>query len=162
MCIGFIDYPIENNYFGRNLLDEKVFVVSFYQVAEILQSQNIDIFNFMLSTIYRYLTRNIVGKRIAHDETRGCVFDMCGNKNDIIYSCQKLMLCNECENIIKSSEVPENFIKLLKNEIKYIRKQRYYQIIDFIKRHPLFSIFIGAMSTIILSFFATVLYNLIF
>ena len=84
--MGFIDYQIEDNLYGKCLDNHhKIYVISFYQGVEILKSENINPFNFMLGSIYRFLCNSIIDETIVHDETRGCLFDMLGNKWDIIY-----------------------------------------------------------------------------
>jgi len=158
MCIGFIDHSIQDNLYGKCLDNNgKVYIRSFFQAAEFLQSKNIDVFNYMLKSIYRDLTRYIVGRGIGHHDTRGCLFDYCGNKEDITVSTQNLIICSECESKIKSKEIPENYLRNLKNEIKRVKKQRYYRILDFIKRYPILSILIGVGS----SFLINILANLI-
>lgn len=162
MCIGFIDTEIEKNYFGKRLKEDNIFVASFYEVDEMLKKENIDIFNFMKIIIYRYLTRYIVkGKIIVHDETRGCIFDMCGYKQNIIYSCQKPCICDECKTKIMCETVPNDFMTLLSKETGKIKKTLYYRVSNFIKMHPYISIFIGTIVTIILNIISNFLFEIL-
>lgn len=162
MCIGFVDTIIENNYFGKRLQNHNIFVISFYQVDELLKNENIDVFNFMLSTIYRYLTRyKLHGEYLTHDETSGCIFDMCGDKRDIIFSCDKPIICNECMVKMRTKGIEIDYINLLQKEIKRIHKSNYHRITSFIKKHPYLSMIIGVISSVIINLVACVIYDLL-
>lgn len=162
MCIGFIDTEIERNYFGKRLKGYNIYVISFYQVDEILSSCNIDIFSYMLATIYRYMTRyKLKGEYLTHDETKGCLFDMCGNKYDVIYSCNKPIICNNCATKILECGIESDYLTTLQKEIRKIKKNSYYTVIEFIKKHPCLSLTIGAISTVILNMLSSVLFEII-
>ena len=162
MCIGFIDTQIELNYFGKRLSGNNIYVVSFYQVDEILQKDNNDIFNFLLANVYRYVTRyKLNGEYLTHDETRGCLFDMCGNKEDILYSCNNPIICENCLVKMREKGIQSEYISSLRNEIKKIHKPNYYRITDFIKKHPYLSLALVAMSTITLNIASSIIYDLI-
>ncbi|WP_294350554.1 hypothetical protein [uncultured Clostridium sp.] len=164
MCIGFIDTIIENNYFGKRLDEYKTYIISFYEVDEILQKENIDIFNYILLTMYKYITRyklRISGEKLVHDETRGCIFDMCGDKRNVIYSCNKPIICNECRSKIYKYDCDEEYIKNLEKELKKIKKTVYYRISDFIKKEPILSLIIGIVSSIVLNLVSCAIYDFI-
>ncbi len=162
MCIGFVDTIIENNYFGKRLKDDYIYVVSFYQVSELLKEQNIDIFNFMLATIYRYVTRyKIRGEYLTHDETKGCIFDMCGDKGDIVFSCNHPIICEDCMVKMRSKGIESDYIKLLQKEIKRIHKSNYHIITEFIQKHPYLSLAIGVLTTTIINVISCFIYDLI-
>lgn len=162
LCMGFIDYQIEGNLYGKCLDNEhKIFVISFYEGIEILKSENINPFNFMIGAIYRFLCNSIIGETVVHDETRGCLFDMLGNKWDIVYGATSPIICTECENKLKSHTIPSDFIQLLNKELKRIRKAKYYIVTDFINRHPYLSLFIATISGIIINIVSNGLYDLL-
>ena len=161
MCIGLIDTEIELNYFGKRLSGDNIYVISFYEIAEVLSENNIDVFNYLLSTFYRYITRYILkGEPLSHDETRSCMFDMCGNKRDIVYCSSQPIICESCEARIRSKQLPDDYLNLLKREIKKIRKSTYYRITDFIKNHPYLSILIVAISNILFGIIGDFIYDL--
>ncbi|MCL2405005.1 MAG: hypothetical protein FWC92_05610 [Defluviitaleaceae bacterium] len=162
ICIGYLDATIENNLFGKKLKDNNVTVVSFYQIEKILSDNNIDIFNFVLSMIYRHLTRYIVvGESLSHSATRSCLFDMCGNKNDVIYCSSQPIICNICESKIKKVQTPDGYLAVLKKELKRIRKHNYYVIVEAIKKHPYLSLFIGIISGIIIGLITNFIFELL-
>ena len=162
MCIGFVDTIIENNYFGKRLRDDYIYAVSFYQVSELLKEQNIEVFNFMLATIYRYVTRyKIRGEYLTHDETKGCIFDMCGDKRDIVFLCNHPIICEDCMVKMRSTGIESDYVKLLQKEIKRIHKSNYYIIAEFIQKHPYISIVIGVLTTTIINVISCFIYDLI-
>lgn len=166
ICIGYLDYQMHSktflNCYGSNIKDNKVFATTFYQVAEFLAVDNIELLNYVLVNIYRYLTRSIIKERIVHNETRGCINDMCGIKTDIKYSCKRPILCSSCETKLRAKTFPNNYINTLKRELKHIKKSTYYRITDFIKRHPILSLSIGIGSSLVLSVLSNIIYSLIF
>lgn len=150
MCIGFTDTIIERNYYGRRLKGNNIYIVSFYQVSDLLKKENIDVFNFMLAIIYRYVTRYNLGKYLTHDETKGCLFDMCGDKRDIVYLATAPFICEECMIKLETSSVDMKYMQILEKEIKHIHKAHYYKIVDFIKAYPYVSLGIGIITTIVI------------
>ena len=112
ICIGFLDHRLDGNVYrncyGSNIKDHKVFVASFFQMADYLAEENINLLNYVLVIIYRYLTRFIMKDSIKHDETRGCINDMCGTKAEIVHSCKEPRLCQSCEEKMGNKEFPVN------------------------------------------------------
>jgi hypothetical protein len=169
ITIGIIENKIEGNYFARRLGDKNG-ILTFYQAEEILQGANIDLFNYLLLSIYKMITLyQLSDKRInensadfIHDETRGCLFDMMGNKHDLIHSAANACLCQQCEATLAKQKLPAHFIATLKKELKKIRKSRYNKIVEFVKRRPILSITITAISSIILNIIASCLYEMLF
>ena len=117
--IGVIEAPLEGNYYTRSP-SPNVYVTTFYQATDILQSAEIDLVNYLLKTIYANVTRFHMRaddqsfRYPAHHETRGCIFDMTGNKGDLIYSCSDMRLCEECEVKLRKRKLPEFYIPQLK------------------------------------------------
>ncbi|AND85376.1 hypothetical protein GTH52_01995 [Clostridium tyrobutyricum] len=166
MCIGFVDTVIEKNYFGKRLdKDNNIYVISFYEIDCILKDKHIDLFNYMITTMYRYITRyklQITGNDLVHDETRGCIFDMCGDKRDVVYFCQKPIICDECRNKINNHVHSEKYMIMLDRELASIKPILFDRIINFIKSHSKISLVIGIISTIILDLISSKIYDVFF
>lgn len=165
--LGIIDYPIDDNYFGREL-SEKIGIISFYQTDEIFMNANLDLMNFVLLTIYQAVTifncyDGISDKngRFYHDESRGCIFDMCGIKSNIVLSATNPQVCFECEAKMRKNTLDDKYIETLKSELKVIKKPLYYRIIDWIKKHPILSLMITVISSILISITSNILYDII-
>lgn len=161
LCIGFIDTEIENNYFSKRLSEKNdIYVVSFFEIDKILSSNNINLFNFMLLTIYRCLTRfKFNRKPSSHHETKGCLFDMCGMKEDIIYSASAPIICQNCQTIILEQHSNKQFLNDLKDELYKIKKGTYYRIKDFIETNPWLSLIISIFISITINILSNYFYE---
>lgn len=169
ITLAIIENKIEDNYFTQNLTDRSG-VVTFYQVEEILKDANIDIFNYLLLTVYEMITLyRLTDNKIddnclefIHDETRGCIFDMVGNKHDLVYSASNAHLCQQCEAYLAQRQLPSHYIPTLKKELKKIRKSKYNRLIDFVKQKPILSLVITALFSVILNILSCYIFELLF
>lgn len=159
LCLCFIDCVIEDNYFTRDLsdFDNKTVLCSFYQAAKMFNENNIDLFNYLhgvvLNEIVQIATLGKVDEqKFLHDDTRNCLFDMCGEKNDILLKYSKPKLCSKCKSKIDEKSVNSDFLPNLEKEFKSFKKVLFYRILDFVKSKPLLSIIIASISSIIFIF----------
>jgi hypothetical protein len=58
----------------------------------------------------------------VHTKARGCMMDFCQNKRDITFKIRTADLCPDCLNIIKSKDVPFNFLNQVFSLWEEIRK----------------------------------------
>jgi hypothetical protein len=170
--VAIVNVPIELNWYSRRLRNNRV-VFTFYEMKEILSRSNIPLENIIYRLLYAYtLLYKRSGNRIpmaaehtnfAHDETRGCLFDMNGIKTDIIYSCHNPIICNNCIEKLKQEKVSNEVISKTQKDIAKINKPLFYQIAEFVKKHPIWSLLISAITAIILgaigSYIATIIYE---
>ena len=168
--LAIVSVPIESNWYTRRLDGNKV-VFSFHEIKDILASNNIPLENVIFRLLYSYM---LIYKRhgnkiptareitnFAHDETRGCLFDMNGIKSDIIYSCDKPIICPECVERLKRDKISDETIYIIQKEIRKIRKPLFYRLTDLIKKHPVWSMIISALSAIVLGTIGSLLAALI-
>jgi hypothetical protein len=164
IALGFIDQPFNDNYFAHRLTDSTG-IVSLFEVDSIFSDANVHEKNFLLLMIYVsimiYYTKANVIREIHHDDTRSCLFDMCGNKEDIIHSATKPCICYECESTLRKYELPTGLIDTLKQELKRIKKPLFYRIKDWIKAHPILSLIITFLSSILINMVSSILYDAI-
>jgi hypothetical protein len=59
----------------------------------------------------------------VHTKARGCMMDFCQNKRDITFKIRTADLCPDCLNIIKSKDVPFNFLNQVFSLWEEIRKK---------------------------------------
>lgn len=167
--LAIVNVPIEANWYSRRLGNNQI-VFTFSQIKEFLASENIPLENAILRVLYAYsLLYRRSGNKIpgfceaptfTHDETRGCLFDMNGIKSDLVESCNKPVVCRECEERLRNERVSNQTIKKVQQEIGRIRKHLYYRVFDFVKAKPLvalaisslFAIFLGVVGSLIASF----------
>jgi hypothetical protein len=158
--MAIVTVPLESNWYTRRPSENKV-VFSFHEIKDVLAFNNVPLENVIYRLLYAYtLAYRRYGNRIpgateyteyAHDETRGCLFDMNPLKADVIHSCHEPIICSDCVNRLRKQKVSEETIKAAQTEIRKIRKVLFYRIADFIKQHPLWSLVISVLSAIALS-----------
>lgn len=168
LCLCFIDLPIEENYFTRDLsdFDSKTVLCSFYQVEHIFSQNNVNLFNYVLCIVLNKLVQiatlhEVNEKYYLHNDTRNCLFDMCGIKNDIVLKYGKPHICADCISKIESHLIEKEFIPLLQQEFKSFKKPLFYRILDFVKKQPVLSIIITFISTIIMNLISSYLFELL-
>ena len=167
--IAIVNVQIKDNYYSRRLGDNKI-VFTFSEIREFLVWENIPLENAILRVLYAYTLlyrrsgNQIPGfaeaPRFTHDETRGCLFDMNGIKSDLVESCNKPVVCVECEERLRNERVSIQTITTVQKEIRNIRKRLYYRALDFVKAKPLvaltissaFAIVIGVTGSLIASY----------
>jgi hypothetical protein len=168
VLFAIVNVPVEDNYYIRRLGNNTI-VLTFHEIKEFLDYHNIPLENAVLRVLY---AASIVYNRFnkipstnenhsyTHDETRGCLFDMTGIKEEVIYSCHKPILCNNCQSEIRKDKVSNETIATAIKELRRIKKKLFYRITDIIKNHPiwaivissLFAIFLGTIGSLIASF----------
>jgi hypothetical protein len=159
ILIAITSVPLEENYYARRLSDNRI-CITFFEIIDFLKYENIPFENFILrvlyssSLIYKRYNRRIPPvveyTNFTHDETKGCIFDMNGIKNDIIYSVNRPILCESCIHLLVNSRIENNIIDSTKIELKSIKKRLYYRIFDLIKRYPICAIILSSITAIIL------------
>lgn len=161
--------PLELNYYSRRIGINKI-IFTFHEIKDILEQKNIPLNNAVLRILNTYsLVFKKLGKvpsnfslsQFAHDETRGCIFDMNGIKAEIVESCQRPIICPQCvHDLTMDGQVSNDVINKCKKDIDKIRKTKFYEVTDFIKGHPyisltltsIYAIILGVIGSIIASF----------
>lgn len=164
--IALVNVPIENNWYSRRLSQNQI-VITFHEIRDILRDCNIPLENVVLRLLYSYaLVYREYSNRIppvnevtdfTHDETRGCIFDMNGIKTDLPFSCDKPQICEECQERLRRSSVSSNVIEQSKKETLKIRKEFYYRVLDFVKKHPVWTLIISSSYALILNIIASII-----
>jgi len=170
--IAIVNVPIELNWYSRRLSGNRV-VFTFHEIKDILEHFNLPIENAVFRGLYAYtflykrsgerIPPNEESTNFTHDETRGCLFDMNGKKTDIVYSLHEPIICPDCVERLRKEKVSNETISKAQKEIVKIKKPLFYRIISFVKKHPIWSMLISALTAIILgaigSYIATVIYE---
>jgi len=169
--IGITYAPIEDNYYARRLNSNRI-VLSYFEIYNFLEQKHIPIENFLLRAIYEYVLvyqtfRNIPSHKSGikipylHDDTRRCIFDMNGQKSNVVFSLDHPIICDECTVKIRNNRVADNHINQVKKEIQRIKKEHFYKIAEFTKERPKISLMLSASLGILLNLIASAIYSLI-
>ncbi len=158
ISIFILNAPLQDRYYSRRIATNVV-CISFHEVSEPLKSHNIPMENFVLRMIYNCVLLYARKKKvpsiielasISHHETKGCIFDMTGIQAQVVFSCDRPILCESCIAESKEDKVSQEFLSDFTKEIKRIKKRRYYQIADWIKRAPLLALFLSSFLALII------------
>lgn len=166
LTIVVMNAPLEANYYMRRI-SANIAVISLHEMAEIVRAYGFSIENFLLRNIYELAVLFSAGKRTisedahqwAHDDTRGCLFDMNARKTDIRYSLHQPILCDECKARVSTAQLSDGFLPELENELRRIKKPLSLRIIDFAKGHPLWALAITAISSVVLNLVASMIFE---
>jgi hypothetical protein len=147
--MGIINAPLEGNYYMRRL-GNNIAVISLFQMADILAKSNFRIETYIIRNIYEglalYYGNNYSipesSYSWAHDDIRGCLFDMNAHKPNIIYSMNKPILCTSCKARMLQQKVELGVVKEIEKELPRIQKERLFVIIDWIRKHVVISFII--------------------
>jgi hypothetical protein len=176
--VGFVfvltSIPLEMNWYSRRIGRNRV-VLTFHEVKDFLRQENIPLENLVLRVLYAYtlvflrsgnkIPDYVDAQSYAHDETRGCLYDMNGVKSDIVESCVAPVICGECQEKMRVQRVSNNTILAAQNELKKIRKDAYFRAADFVRRSPLSALAISSIFALLIgtagSIFASYIYEVI-
>lgn len=170
--IGIVSVPIQQNWYSRRLKNNRI-VFTFHEIKKILDDSNIPLENVIYRLLYSYTLLykrsgdkipliNETGTSFTHDETRGCLFDMNGIKDDVVHSCHEPIICSECVEKLRQERVSNEVISKVQREIKNIKKPLFYRMMAFIKMHPIWSLIVSAIFAIVLGAIGSYIATLIF
>lgn len=171
LLIVFVSVKLENNWYLRRLSDDRL-VFTFYELDQILRFQGLPLKNLALRVIYaavlvykRYKDRIPTASEktdYAHDETRGCLFDMNANKLDVVRSLHQPRLCESCVSHLKQTQVSNELLDVIQNELLWIKKPLADRIVSFVRAHTVLSIVLSILSAIVLGTAASLLASFIY
>ena len=164
--VGLINVPLEGNYYMRRLTD-KVAVLSLYEMADIVLYSEFTLEQFILRNIYELTVLFAANGKViptdyttwAHDEVRGCIFDMNSNKSDIVFSLHRPILCPSCKTRVSSKQLPAEFVPTLERELLQIQKSLFVRMTEWVKLHPIFALLITATFGVLLNLIASVIFE---
>ena len=163
-----MDAPIAGNWFSR-IIDKNRIVITFYQAKEMLKEAHVPLENYLFKNIYYYSLlylkkgRNALTIKdeilLTHSARRGCVFDMCGIKSDLIESCLQPKICHSCQGKLNegSHAIGDDMLDSICKELKRLNRGWYCGLIHCLEERPIFYIVVSAIVSAIVS----LLFNLL-
>ena len=148
----------DDNFYVHQINENRV-GISLYGITEILKTENISIENFIIKQLYAVCALSLIANisddnevyDIVHLDTRGCLFDMNGNREDILYNTEKPIICESCKDKFKKKQIAQGTISNLNKELKRIQKPIILKLERYIKKYPLVAMIIGAIIAICIS-----------
>lgn len=169
LCVAIMNYQFDDNFYMHRVGTNKV-CISIYGLENILNEKKISIENFIIKNIYeififykivKNLTDNNEVYEFIHNDTRGCLFDLNGDKRDIIYNTEKPIICDECKGKISKKSIPKNFLEDIQKELSRIDKPFIKKIENFISKYPLFSVLVTFLFSTFINLFSNWLWEII-
>jgi hypothetical protein len=146
--------------------------LTFHQIKEYLLAENIPLENVIIRALYAYtllykkscnrIPNYDEATKYTHDETRGCIFDMNGIKSDLVESCISPVVCEDCQERLRTERVSSEIISTTQEEIKRIKKDLYYRAIDFIKHRPVWALIFSSLFAVLLGIAGTLVASYIY
>ena len=168
ITVAIMRYRFIDNFYMHRVGGNCV-AISLFGIPEILNIENISVENFIIKQIYeicaiKYLLKEISDDdiyRVVHRDTRGCLFDMNGDKMDNLYNTEKPIICESCKTKFREKQVESKIIPVFEKELKRIEKPLILRIERTIKKYPLISMVITGLIAVSLSIIANLIYDLI-
>lgn len=166
LAIALIPNRFEDNFYIHRLSDNCA-AISLYGINDILSPKHISIENFILKQVYEICAlKRLISDftstdvySIIHSDTRGCLFDLNGDRQDIIYNTEKPLICDSCLSAFKRKQFEDDYLKRLAKELKWIRKPTLLTVEHFIKKFPLISVLLSALLAIILNLISNIIFE---
>lgn len=168
VCIAIMNYSFDDNFYLHRIDSNKI-CISVKGINEILSKDDISLENFIIKNTYEiFLLHNVLNNltseevyNFVHHDTRSCLFDLNGDKNDIVYNTEQPNLCNECISKIQKYPIPDTLLKNIQNELKSIKKPFFKRVELFIRKYPLFSILLTIVLSTCINLFSNYIWEFI-
>lgn len=167
LCIAIMNYGFDDNFYMHRVGNNKV-CISIFELESILSEKKISIENFIIKNAYEIFIFNQLRilndedeNKFVHSDTRGCLFDLNGDKRDIIYNTEKPIICDECKGKISKKSIPKNFLEDIQGELLKIDKPIIKKIENFISKYPLFSVLVTFIFSTFINLFSNWLWEII-
>lgn len=167
-AVAIMPYKFLDNFYMHRIGADCV-VISLYGIPEILGLENISVENFIIKQLYEICAIKCLIKDISsddvyefvHRDTRGCIFDMNGERTDILYNTETPIICDSCKDTFKRKQINTQIISTLEKELRRIKKPMILRIERSIKKYPLVSVVISGLIAICLNLLASFIWELL-
>lgn len=166
ITLGVTSTQLEDNYYLRRL-PGNVAVLSLHEMADIVRYEDFSVETFILRVAYElavlYKAEGQVpptgSKSWTHDDIRRCLFDMCSNKSDIVFSLHKPILCEECSIRVRQSQVEPSLLPQLSRELKRLHKTLFFRLADWVKVHPILALALTTLLALAVNLLSSVIFE---
>jgi hypothetical protein len=167
LTIGLTSVQLEYDWFIRPNSDRSGMVITIYQADSVIEKAQKTIEDFVIYKIITcILTREfftISGKspfdELIHDDCRGCLFDLCPDKESRAIGLIDLKIDDQCKGILLNANVPQEKITAIESVLKYMKKPSFRKSAYSIKQEPILAGFFGIGIGIMVHTIATYLFE---
>ena len=164
--IGITAVPIENNYYGYYEEGTNKIIGTLFEMDEVLERANTTREDYVSQTIltailwhqYHNNPSNSDYMDLFHDDTRGCLFDFCGNKLDLVTGLKAKRIDSICRGKLIEGNVSEYLVEDIEEALNRMKTPSFWQSVQEGMKIPLFSFVLGGL---ILGLFINVISSLI-
>jgi hypothetical protein len=167
--IGIVSYELQDNYFSKPFLDEKLIMLSIKDFKDFSKVNRLSSEKFALRFIYGFVSMFIAyGNRLPSEmevvkdglfqnNIQGCLFDLCIHKQDSLEFFKKTKISTSALNVLKSKSLPNGFLNQLQIELKFLKVDLIDQLSKWIIDRPVVSVFLTFILGIITNIVSSVL-----
>lgn len=103
--IAVTELPFPSNYYTWSTKNRKGVVIGINSLEKLFHIDSLTVNKIIIRIIQRMLVYSLGIKDLkAHEDTRGCLFDLTRELRDIQYSVDDIRICKECRNIISQDK----------------------------------------------------------
>lgn len=165
-AVAIMPYRFKDDFYMHRIGTNCV-VISLYGIPEILGLEHISVENFVIRQLYevcaiKHLTSDISNDdvyKFVHRDTRGCIFDMNGERADILYNTETPTICESCKDTFKRKQINSQIIATFEKELKRIKKPLILRIERIIEKYPLVSVIVSGLIAIFLNLLANYIWE---
>ena len=151
LTLGITSVPLEDNWFLRPNDDRSAFVITTFEVDSLIAytkktAEDYLAYQILVSILSsEYFKRSGVepSEGLLHHDCRGCLFDFCGNKEDLARGLKNLNIDTQCRGALIEGNVPEESVSAVLAILKYMKKPSIGKSVYSILTNPHLSLLIG-------------------
>lgn len=151
--IGITAVPIENNYYGYYEEDTNKIICSLFEMDEVCAKAYTTREDYVSQAILTAILWNQYHNNqpdsdymdLFHDDTRGCLFDFCGNKLDLVTGLRAKRIDSICRGKLVEANVSEYIIDDVEEALNQLRTPSFLQSIEEGMKIPWFSFLLGGL-----------------
>jgi len=151
--IGITAVPIENNYYGYYEEETNKIICTLFEMDEVCEKAFVTREDYVSQAILTAILWNQYNKRqphseymdIFHDDVRGCLFDFCGNKLDLVTGLKAKRIDPICRGRLIEANVSETVVEEVEEALNKMRTPSFLQSIEEGMKSPFFSFMLGGL-----------------
>jgi hypothetical protein len=151
--IGITAVPIENNYYGYYEEGTNKIICTLFEMDEVCERAYTTREKYVSQAILTAILWNQYHNSqpdsdymdLFHDDTRGCLFDFCGNKLDLVTGLRAKRIDSICRGKLIEGNVSEYLVEDVEEALNRMKTPSFWQSLHEGMKIPLFSFLLGGL-----------------